>query len=268
MVRTIPRLLALVAAVVLLAGCHLDLDVRVDIGANGAGAVTVTATADAELLAKVPNAVADLRLDDARAAGWTVTGPAKTADGGARLVLTKPFSTPEEATQILAEINGPHGPLRGLTLAQSREFAKLTTTMNGSVQLDGGVAAFADDALVKLAGRVPFAQQVAASGVPIDKGLSVTLTMSAPGSVTTTNGTSGAGPSGASVSWTPPLTAGQSMPVNATFVKKDAAATRARSLERWTTWGLIGWGVLFVLIVVIVLIVAAVRGRRRRRYYY
>jgi hypothetical protein len=129
------------------------------------------------------------------------------------------------------------------------------------------VAAFADDALVKLAGRVPFAQQVAASGLPIDKGLSVTLTMSAPGSVTTTNGTESSGPGGASVSWTPPLTAGESTPVNATFVKKDAAAARARNLERWTTWGLIGWGALFALIVVIVLIVAAVR-RRRQRYYF
>jgi len=267
MARTILRLLALVGAVVLLAGCHLVLDVRVDIGANGAGSVTVTATADAQLLAKIPGAVADLRLDDARAAGWTVTGPAKTADGGARLVLTKAFSTPEEATQILGEINGPRGPLRGLTVAQHREFAKLTTTMNGSLRLDGGVAAFADDALAKLAGQVPFAQQVAASGVPIDKGLSLVLTMSAPGSITTTNGTPSSEPGGAAVSWTPPLTAGRSTPVNATFVKSDAAATRARNLERWTTWGLVGWGALFALIVAIVVIVAAVR-RRRRRYFF
>ena len=85
------RLLALVAAVALLAGCRLDLDVAVDMAEDGSGTVTVTATADAELLAKAPGVLADLRLDDARTAGWTVTGRSRLSDGGAQVVLTKPF---------------------------------------------------------------------------------------------------------------------------------------------------------------------------------
>ena len=87
------RLLALVGAVALLAGCRLDLNVAVDLAADGTGTVRVTATADPDLLSRAPNAVADLRLDDAKAAGWTVTGPSATESGGAQVVLTKPFGS-------------------------------------------------------------------------------------------------------------------------------------------------------------------------------
>jgi len=260
MIRTSSRLLVVVATLVLLAGCHLDLAVQVDVRADGSGTVTVTATADADLLSKAPGAVADLRFDDARAAGWTVDGPTKTAGGGARVVLSKPFSSPEEATQVLAEINGSRGPLRGLTVTQAREFAKVTTAVHGGVRVDGGVAAFADDALVKLSGRVPLAQQVAASGVPLDRAATVTLTVTGPGSVRATNGAPvGVG----SATWKPSLADGRSAPVQVTFVREDRAATQARSIERGTTWGLVAWGVIFALIVLAVALVAARRRRGR-----
>ncbi|HEY8058130.1 MAG TPA: hypothetical protein VID94_05230 [Acidimicrobiales bacterium] len=243
------RRLALVAALVLLAGCRLDLDVGVNMAQDGSGTVTVTATADAELLAKAPTAVQDLRLDDARAAGWTVTGPTTTDTGGAQVVLTKPFGTPEQATAILAEINGPNGPLRGLTLTQGREFAKVTTDLAGEVRLDGGLAAFADDALVQVAGKVPLADQIAASGVPLDQALGLTLTVDVPGQVTATTGTTADG----AITWAPPLVEGQSTPLQLTAVQHDTAATRARDIERWTSWALVGWAVLFGVIVLAVL---------------
>jgi hypothetical protein len=259
MIRTASRLLGVLVTVALLAGCHLDVAVRVDVEADGSGTVRVTVTADADLLSKAPGAVADLRLDDARAAGWKVDGPVKTADGGARVVLTKPFSTPEEATEVLGEINGPRGPLRGLTITQTREFAKVTTEVRGESKLDGGVTAFADDALVKLSGQVPLAQQVAESGVPVEQAVSVTLIVTGPGSVTTANGTTA---EGRSVTWTPSLAPGRSTPLQVTFVRKDRAATRARAIERWTTWGLVAWGAIFASTVLAVVLVA---GRRRRR---
>lgn len=244
------------AALVLLAGCRLDLDVAVNMEQDGSGTVTVTATADAELLAKAPTAVQDLRLDDARAAGWTVTGPTTTDTGGTQVALTKPFGTPEQASAILAEINGPNGPLRGLTLTQAREFAKVTTALAGEVRLDGGLAAFADDALVQVAGKVPLADQIAASGVPLDQALGLTVTVDAPGQVTATTGTAADGV----VTWAPPLVEGQSTPLQLTAVQQDTAATRARDVERWTSWALVGWAVLFGVIVLAVL----TRAWRRR----
>src|SRR5262245_31740259 len=142
------RALAVLVGLVVLAGCHLDLAVTVDIAEDGSGTVTVVATADPELVTKAPGVVQELRFDDAKTAGWTVSGPSATADGGATVTLTKPFTSPEQASTVLAEINGPAGPLRALTLAQHREFAKVTTEMTGEARLEGGVAAFADDALV------------------------------------------------------------------------------------------------------------------------
>ena len=254
------RLLAALCAVGLLAGCRLDVNVTVDAGADGSGTVTVTATADAELLARAPGAAEDLRFDDARAAGWTVTGPTPTESGGAQVVLTKPFGTPEQATAILAEINGPSGPLRDLAVTQRREFARVTTEMTGQVRLDGGVGAFADDALVQVAGKVPLADQVAASGVPLDQALGLTVTVELPGTVTGTNGTA----AGGSVTWSPSLADGVATPLQAEALQEDTAALRASDVERWTVWGMIGWGVLFALIVLFVLLRT---WRRRSRAY-
>ena len=255
------RLLAALCAVGLLAGCRLDVNVTVDAEADGSGTVTVTATADAELLAHAPGAVEDLRFDDARAAGWTVTGPSPTESGGAQVVLTKPFGTPEQATAILAEINGPSGPLRDLALTQSREFARVTTGLTGQVRLDGGLGAFADEALVQVAGKVPLADQVAAqvaaSGVPLDQALGLTVTVELPGTVTSTNGTA----AGGSVTWSPSLADGLATPLQAETLQEDTAALRASDVERWTVWGLVGWAALFALIVLIV----ALRAWRRRR---
>jgi hypothetical protein len=262
------RLAALCAGgllVGLLAGCRLDVNVVVDAEADGSGTVTVTATADAELLARAPGAVEDLRFDDARAAGWTVTGPTPTDSGGAQVILSKPFGTPEQATAILAEINGPSGPLRGMTLTQDREFARVTTGVTGQVLLEGGVGAFADEALVQVAGKVPLAEQVAAQaaagGVPLEQALGLTVTVDLPGTVTATNGTA----AGGSVTWTPSLADGVATPLQAETLQEDTAALRASDVERWTVWGLIGWGALFALIVLVVLLRAWRRRARRRR---
>ena len=256
--RSCGRALAVVVGAVVLAGCHLDLNVAVDIGEDGSGTVTVTATADAELVAKVPGIVQELRFDDARAAGWTVQGPDATPEGGATVRLTKPFTSPEQANGILAEINGPSGPLRGLTLAQRREFAKVTTDVGGEVRLDGGAAAFADDALVQVAGQVPMADQLAASGVPLEQAVSLTVTVTAPGTMTATGGST----AGGHVTWTPTLAEGQSTVLQATALEEDRTAERARTVERWTRWGLAGWAALFALIVLVVLGVAWWRWRR------
>ena len=47
-------------------------------------------------------------------------------------------------------------------------------------------------------------------------------------------------------------------------LQEDTAALRASDVERWTVWGLIGWGALFALIVLVVLLRAWRRRARRR----
>ena len=143
-----------------------------------------------------------------------------------------------------------------MTLSQDRAFAEVTTQVTGEVRLDGGLAAFADDALVQVAGGVPLAAQVAESGVPLEQALGLTVTVTAPGEITETTGTA----DGGTVIWTPPLAEGVVTPLRATAIEEDRAALRAQDIERWTVWALVIWAAVFVLIVVAVL----VRARRRR----
>ena len=100
--RRLLLLTFLTTLAVVLAGCRLDIGVDVAMQPDGSGVVTVTATADPELVAKAPSALADLRLDDIRQAGWTVTSPTKGADGAMAVTLSKPFRTPVEAGAVLA----------------------------------------------------------------------------------------------------------------------------------------------------------------------
>ncbi len=111
---------------------------------------------------------------------------------------------------------------------------------------------------MQVAGKVPLADQVAASGVPLDQALGLTVTVDLPGTVTATNGTR----AGGEVTWSPPLAEGQSTPLSADARKVDTAATRARSVEHWTRWALVGWGVLFALIVVLLVTLSLWRRRR------
>ena len=71
----------LVICVMLLAACRVDATVDIVMGVDGSGHITVTAIADADVVSKAPGLAADLRFDDVKAAGWTVTEPAATNDG-------------------------------------------------------------------------------------------------------------------------------------------------------------------------------------------
>jgi len=244
---------------VVLAGCRLDVGVDVAMQPDGSGTVTVTATADPELVAKAPSALADLRLDDIRQAGWTVTGPTKGSDDSMALTLSKPFRTPAEAGAVLAELNGPKGPLHDLALALDRSFAVVDSSFTGSAQLTGGLAAFSDDALVQaLGGSTPLANLVTQ---PIDQVLGLSVTARLPGRVTSANGTVAA--DGASVTWQPPLADGVVTPFDAHFQLTDQGAKDARRRSQ------LAWGALAVYLAVLLLVVGVValllRRRRRRR---
>src|SRR5206468_9398743 len=116
------------------------------------------------------------------------------------MTLTKGFATPAEATAILAELNGPNGPLRNVVVTLTTSFAKVTSTLSGSVQLTGGVGAFSDTALAQALGAPPLANVVTK---PVDQVLGLTVTARFPGRVAATNGTVAADHT--SVSWQPSL---------------------------------------------------------------
>jgi hypothetical protein len=249
------RLLLVVAAVVVLAGCRLDVGVDVAMQADGTGTVMVTATADAELVNAAPSALGDLRLDDIRAAGWTVAIPTRAADGSQTVTLTKPFGTPAEATAILGELNGPNGPLQNLTVSLERSFAVVSSSLTGAVQLTGGIGAFSDAALAQALGSQPLANLVTQ---PIDQAMGLTVTARFPGRVTSASGEIAA--DRASVTWRPPLTDGTSTALDAHFEQVDQGARDARRTSR-LAWGALAlYGVLFAAVLIAVVVVL----RRRR----
>jgi hypothetical protein len=257
--RHLASLIALAVTVfVACAGCRLDVGVDITMAADGTGRVTVTAVADPQLVVAAPSAFADLRLDDIRQAGWTVTGPTKNADGSMTMTLVKPFATPAEATTILVELNGPDGPLQGLAVGLDRSFALVASTLAGHTQVTGGVGAFSDAALVQALGSPPLANVVTQ---PVDQVLGLTVTAGFAGTVTTADGQ--IAPDRQSVQWTPSLADGVSTPINARFELVDQGARDARRTSH-LAWGALGI-YLGALVLIVLVISFLIRLRRRRR---
>ncbi len=140
--RRVPAILLLAFT----AGCKVDVLVAIDAESNGTGTVEVSATLDEEATARTPNLSGTLRVEDLRATGWTVTGPTSS---GADTVLraTKAFDTPAEANKVLDEVTGPDGPIASLTLARQRKPLWWAWTVEGELDLEGGIERFGDEAL-------------------------------------------------------------------------------------------------------------------------
>lgn len=175
----VARLALAVVCVLVLTACRLDVVVSVEMDPDGTGVVRVEAVADEELVAQAPDLVDDLRLDDAVENGWEVEGPTPRDDGGLELVLTHPFASAAELANVLTSI-GP--PLTQMAAARTEGAdGQVVNGINGVMVLPDGYASFADEALVTAVGGMPFAEEIAASGVPIEDAFSFTYRVALPG---------------------------------------------------------------------------------------
>ena len=162
------RALLAVALLLLTAtGCRADVLVRVDVEEDGSGFVAVAVGLDQEAAGRVPDLAEQLRVDDLVRTGWDVTGPAPEDDGRTWVRATKPFSTPDEAAAVLAEVTGADGPVRGFAVARRRSLA------------------FSDPALAERLDGLPLGQEVAdvLGDTPPGEALVVTLAVGLPGEV-------------------------------------------------------------------------------------
>jgi hypothetical protein len=181
--------LPLAAALLLLAtGCRLDVRVGLDVEDDGSGKVTVSAGLDDDALTRIGNLERQLEVDDLKAAGWTVTGPAKDADDDLTWVrATKPFATPAEAAAVMAEINGDRGPFRDFELRKSRSFARTTWRFTGRFDFGEGLAAFSDEQLTQALDGEPLGQSVeeieAQLGAAIDRLVGIQVAVRLPGDI-------------------------------------------------------------------------------------
>ena len=181
------RRLALVAAVfVLCTGCKLSIAVGVDARSDGSGVVRATVTLDRAAAERLAATGGRLDAADLRKAGWTVTGPEKTKDGGAVLAATKPFNTPGELDAVIAEVAGSRHPLHDFRLTRTRSFARTRMKFSGVVDLTGGVAAFGDERLKEQTGTdsgVDAAELARQAGTTLNQFFSIRVVVRLPGSV-------------------------------------------------------------------------------------
>ena len=133
------RLVLVALAVVLLAAaCKVDTTVTVKVEDDGSGVVSVTAVLDPDAVKSAESGGGKLedrvRLGDLAPAGWTAQPWARAADGSAQLTLTKPFSTPEQATEILQENGHAASPDAARRITTTLEALATWGTTSGAPQ--------------------------------------------------------------------------------------------------------------------------------------
>ncbi len=174
------RLCAVAAAVVVLASCRVDVTTSVEVREDGSGTIVVDAVADAELVDAAPGLAEDLRFDDLVEAGWQIDGPTETADGGLQVVASHAFAGPAEASELLAQINGPRGPYRDIAVTRLVTDTNVSIIVDGSLGVDGGLRALADEGLVDLVGDVPWRDALTAEDLQLADVLGVDLVIGLP----------------------------------------------------------------------------------------
>ena len=242
------------------AACNVDISIDVNMSADGSGTITVTATADSDIVTQAPNLVADMHLDDIRAAGWSIQGPAKTPSGGLEIVLTHPFKTPKQAMAILADLNGPSGPLKSITLSRTKKGDTTTYDLGGTLQVDGGLDAFSDADLFAAVGATPYSAQAAASGVSPQQAVTITFRAKLPGTVKKSTATSGSASSATGLAWSVPVD-GTIVDVTTQSAQHDAKNIWASPLARGARIAFFVW--IFAAVCFIIYVIIA---RRRRRH--
>ncbi|HLM19271.1 MAG TPA: hypothetical protein VK549_15730 [Acidimicrobiia bacterium] len=125
---------------VLAVACKVDTTVTLTMHDDGSGVVTVAAVLDPDAVKAAESGGGKLeervRLGDLSAHAWTVQPWARAADGSAQITFTKPFSSPEEATEIVKELNGTAGPLRDVKVARDPSTFSTSYETTGTLDLE------------------------------------------------------------------------------------------------------------------------------------
>lgn len=261
------RALLLIAAAFTLTACKVDATVEVSMRPDGSGAIVLTVVADQELVQNAPDLAADLRFDDAVAAGWVVEGPVDTDVGGLQVVLRHDFASVEEATALLRSLNGSSGPLRDVTITRNVTDEEVTTVLSGALRVDGGVGAFADTDVLAAVGGVPYADAIADADLTPNDAITFRLTADLPGEATSVGAGTLVDESADALTWTVPMD-GTSVDLSSVFV-----VPQGRPASAWGTVAKVALGVLVLWCLLaggfILFVVNARRQRaaQRRRSY-
>ena len=180
-----PRVTTGAAALLLLAGCRLDLGVEVAMAEDGSGAVEVVVAVDEDGMERIGGDLRDvLVVDDLEDTGWTIEGPTIGDDGSTRVRFGHDFADPAEAEEVLASITGDSGPFQDLEVSRDTSFARTRWTFTGRLDFRGGVSAFGDRDLAALLDGEPLGQSQdeieAQLGEPLSQVIAVRVAVDLP----------------------------------------------------------------------------------------
>lgn len=246
----------LIAVATFLCSCQVNAVVTLDVAQSGAGLVTVNLIADSEVVAEAPNLADDLRFDDATAAGWVIARPNKTADGGLQVSLKHTFDNAEQAGVLLNQLSGEFGPFKQMSLSRTGKDTDSTFKLDGILQVDGGLNAFADSQMLKTIGGAPFADNVQQAGLDLGKAMTIDFVATLPGVIERTTGIDTAN----TVTWRVPLD-GSEQSVLTTSRNTAVRATVARLVAGLFKYLLFAW--LALMAVVVARVIYRRRGASR-----
>ena len=230
------KIVGAVVAVLFLCSCQVNAVVTLDVAQSGAGSLTVDMIADSEVVAQAPNLAEDLQFDDAIAAGWVVARPNKTADGGLQISLTHAFDDADQAGALLSQLSGEFGPFKQMSLTRSGKDTDSTFKLDGILQTDGGLNAFADPALLKTIGGAPFAENLLQAELDLGKAMTIDFVATLPGVIERTTGINAEN----TVTWRVPLD-GSEQSVLTTSRNTAVKATVARLIAGLFKFLLFAW---------------------------
>ena len=223
-------------AIVALTGCRVDSVVTLDIGQTGSGVLTVSMTADKEIVDQTPNLITSFRFEDAIAAGWVVSGPNSTADGGIQISISHAFSDLDQASQLFTQLGSASGPFKQISISRKGSLNNSTYKLDGVLQVDGGLAAFSDDELLKVLGAEPFAQNLQLANLDLASAMKIDFVAKLPGKTQQTTGLV----SENTVTWQVPLD-GSALSVTATSKNTAIRAIAAQFTSLFFKFLLVLW---------------------------
>ncbi|WP_420639025.1 hypothetical protein [Candidatus Poriferisocius sp.] len=176
--RTAVLLLALVVG---LTACQVDIEVGIGFNEDGSGVVTVDVALDQEAAALAPDITSSLLTGDIEdpASGWTYNGPRIDGQGRTSFSASKSFASPQQLELVLAEIFGSPEVFRDFTFERSTSFAQTDYAVAGVVDLSDGWELLTDPELTDRLGGEPFGEPIGDPAAALS-GVSVILTLDLP----------------------------------------------------------------------------------------
>lgn len=153
----------LLALMLALTACQVDIEVGIGFNEDGSGVVTVDVALDEQAMDLAPDITSRLLTEDIEdpASGWSYNEPRIDDQGRTSFSASKPFSSTEQLESVLAEIFISDDVFRDFTFERDTSFAQVDYRVTGVVDLSGGLDLITDPELTARLGGEPFGERTA-----------------------------------------------------------------------------------------------------------